>query len=170
MSVTVQIDTREKYPMLFPKTIAIPHPESPFKQCTIEVKTEKAKLEYGDYRLKEYPEECVIERKSGQMEIFKNMLDDHDRVRQAKAFRKLTECAHPYILIEASPAELADDAQSEKVMHRLGIALAKYGLNVLWMPWKTHGPVARRKIGAIMVHLMVAYGIHKKLDIIPELI
>lgn len=168
--VTVQVDTREKAPLLFPSTISIPHPEDTWKQLTIQVKTEKVKLDYGDYRLKEYPMECVIERKGSQLEIFKNMIDSTDRIRQSKSFRKLTECHYPYILIEASPASLMEGDDAEKVVHRLGVAIAKYGLHVLWMPWKGYGPVARRKIGTIMVHLMLSYGIHKKLDIIPELI
>ncbi len=69
--VTVQIDTREKYPLLFPDIVKIANPERSYLMLPIQVVTQHIKLDSGDYRLKEYPTDCIIERKASQLEIFK---------------------------------------------------------------------------------------------------
>jgi hypothetical protein len=173
--VTVQTDTREQCPMLFPGTIRIAHPEWSFKELVIGVKEEKVALPFGDYRLAEWPEQCVFERKGSQLEIFKNLTDSHDRIRQAKAFRKLScGCRFPYLLIEASPAELLASStrvrSPEVVCHRLATAMAKYGLQAMFVPWKSRSPDVRRKVGTLMLHIMVACGLKDVLDVPPILL
>jgi len=171
--VTVQIDTREQYPILFPVRILIPHPEQAYKDLIVEVKIEHRALEYGDYRLKEYPNCCVIERKASQPELFKNLMESVDAVRQAKSFRKLSECEYPYLLIEASPDEMLDDRMMknpEVVVHRLALVGAKYGFHILWFPWKKQGSSARRKLGTLLIHIMLGCALRATLDILPELV
>jgi len=173
--VTVQIDTREQIPMLFPSAVKIGHPELTYKQIPIEVKVEKVKLPFGDYRLKEYPDICVVERKATQLEIYKNLNDSLDRIRQAKAFRKLMAgCKYPYLLVEASPAELfSSDPRikfPELVAHRLAVAIAKYNFRALFIPWKSRNPDTRRKVGTLLVHLMLGCAIQEKLDVPPVLL
>ena len=82
-SITVEVDTREQIPIRFPSTIKIVHPEKPLERLLIKVKTKKVKLDCGDYRLAEYPNCCVIERKAGQRELLKNIFNPKDAVRQA---------------------------------------------------------------------------------------
>ena len=68
--ITIQVDTREQFPLLFPAIIQIGHPELTYKKIPIAVKTERVKLDCGDYRLKEYPTDCIVERKASQLEIY----------------------------------------------------------------------------------------------------
>jgi len=172
--VIVEIDSREQYPVLFPSTIKIPHPERTLRRTlAIKVKTQKIKLDYGDYRLAEYPDCCVVERKASQFELLKNLLDPIDSVRQARAFRRLSACEHPYILIEASPSELCSRnkmvKEPERIIAALSLVLAKYRFGVLWLPWRSRSPSTRRKTGTVLIHLMLAYAIQPTLDIMPDL-
>lgn len=167
--VTVQIDTREQYPMLFPELIKVADPELLCGGIPVAVQTERVKLDAGDYRLKEYPDCAVIERKASQMEVFKNMTNVDDVVRQAKAFRKLTSaCKHPFLLLEAGPGHLltksANVSNPEVAIARLSIALAKYRLRLLLIPWRSRDAAARRLVGTMMVHLMLGCALSETYD------
>lgn len=168
--ITIQVDTREQYPLLFPAMIQIGDPELTYKMIPIAVKTERIKLDCGDYVLKEYPRECIAERKASQLEIYKNLNDSHDRIRQAKAFRKLVaSCNHPLLLVEASPGELLGNnpriKNPEIVAHRLSLAIAKYGFQVIFLPWKSRSSDTRRKAGHLLLHIMMGYVLQKTFDV-----
>jgi len=173
--ITIQEDTREQFPLLFPAIIQIGHPELTYKMIPVAVKTERTKLGCGDYRLKEYPTDCIVERKASQLEIWKNLNDTLDRIRQAKAFRKLVaSCEHPVLLVEASPQELFSDdpriKNPELVAHRLSLAIAKYGFHVIFLPWKSRCATTRRKAGTLLLHLMMGYVLQKTFDVPPFLL
>ncbi len=173
--ITVCVDTREQYPLLFPEIIQIGHPELTHRMIPIAVKTERIKLDCGDYLLKEYPRECIVERKASQLEIYKNLNDSNDRIRQAKAFRKLVaSCSHPLLLVEASPGELFGNdphiKNPEIVAHRLSLAIAKYGFHVIFLPWKSRNSDTRRKAGTLLLHLMMGYVLQKTFDVPPVLL
>ena len=173
--ITIQEDTREQFPLLFPEIIQIGHPELTYKKIPIAVKHERIKLDCGDYRLKEYPRDCIVERKASQLEIWKNLNESHDRIRQAKAFRKLVaSCEHPVLLVEASPAELFRNdphiKNPELVAHRLSLAIAKYGFHVIFLPWKSRCATTRRKAGHLILHLMMGYVLQKTFDVPPVLL
>ncbi len=173
--ITIQVDTREQYPLLFPAIIQIGHPELTHKMIPIAVTVERIKLDCGDYRLKEYPTDCIVERKASQLEIYKNLNESLDRVRQAKAFRKLVaSCEHPVLLVEASPQELFRDdphiKHPELVAHRLSLAIAKYGFHVIFLPWKSRCAATRRKAGQLLLHLMMGYVLQKTFDVPPVLL
>lgn len=173
--VTVQIDSREQIPLLFPDIIQVGDPELTYNSLPVAVKVEKVKLDFGDYRLKEYPDICVVERKASQLELYKNLNESHDRIRQAKAFRKLTSgCKYPYIMVEATPGELLSTNQRVKkpelVCHRLALAIAKYDLRLLFIPWKSRNSDTRRKVGTLLLHLMLGCAIQDKLDVPPVLL
>lgn len=173
--VTVIIDTREKIPLLFPETIMVTHPELTYRELPVVVGVERAKLEFGDYLLKEYPDQGVVERKASQMELFKNLNDSKDRIRQAKSFRKLASgCKYPYILVECSPARLLAKnlliKQRELVVHRLSLAIAKYGLSAIFIPWQSRNPDTRRTLGTFIVHLMLSCVLQEKFDVPPVLL
>lgn len=162
--ITVEIDTREQYPLLFPKYISVEHPEDHHKHLRVRVNTERIKLTIGDYRLKECPSACVVEKKSGQLELFKNLFDLKDQVRQAKAFRRLSAVEHPYLLIEGSPSDLLRTrltpvriTRPERILDRLSTVISKYHFNVLWMS-KPHTVSTRRALGTAVLHLMFSYG------------
>ena len=173
--VTVQIDTREQVPMLFPSMIQVGHPEITYLMLPIAVQVENVKLDFGDYRLKEYPDVAVIERKASQLELYKNLNESHDRIRQARAFRKLTSgCRYPYLMVEASPGELLSSnnrvKQPELIVHRLSLAIAKYDLRLLFIPWKARSPEVRRKAGTMLVHLLLGHVLKETYDVPPVLL
>lgn len=173
--ITIQVDTREQFPLLFPDIIQIGHPELTYKMIPITVNHERLTLPCGDYRLKEYPKDCIVERKASQLEIFKNLNESHDRVRQAKAFRKLVaSCNHPVLLVEASPQELLGNdpriKNPEIVAHRLSLAIAKYGFHVIFLPWKSRCAATRRKAGHLLLHLMMGYVLKRTFDVPPVLL
>ena len=174
-AVTVLTDSREQFPILFPDTVKIAHPERSFLMLPIQVKTQKVKLDAGDYTLKGYEKYCIFERKASQLEIYNNLEDSLDRIRQAKAFRRLSgACRDPYLLIEASAGELLSNnpriKNPEIVPHRLSLAIAKYGFNVIFLPWKSRNPATRRKVGTLMVHIMLGYALQEKFDVPPCLL
>lgn len=173
--ITVQVDTREQYPLLFPDIVKIANPERSYLMLPIQVATQHIKLDSGDYRLKEFPTDCIIERKASQLEIFKNLTESHDRIRQAKAFRRLSgACKHPLLLIEASAGELLSANKIVKnpeiVPHRLSLAIAKYGFNVMFLPWKSRCATTRRKVGTLLIHLMLGYALSSKFEVPPLLL
>ena len=173
--ITIQIDTREQYPLLFPAFIQIGHPELTYKMIPIAVKEQRVKLACGDYRLAEYPTDCIVERKASQLEIFKNLNDSIDRIRQAKAFRRLAaSCEYPILLVEASPQELLGNnpriKNPELVAHRLSLAIAKYGFHAIFLPWKSRCANTRRKIGHFLLHLMMGYALQRTFDVPPVLL
>ena len=173
--VTVQVDTREKFPMLFPANIWIAHPALQRQSVRVKVKVEKETLHIGDYRLAEYPDCCVIERKASQLELFKNLMEDHDSIRQAKAFRKLATVEFPVLMVEASPSEMLRARSSkpriqqpELIVSKLSLAVAKYGFHLFVIPWKSRSKDTRSKFGTMLVHMMLAFAIHKDFELLPE--
>jgi hypothetical protein len=168
--VTVQVDTREKFPILFPDMVRIADPELLCGGLPVGVGVEKVALPFGDYRLAEFPDCAVIERKASRMEITKNMMDPNDSARQAKAFRKLAAgCRYPYLLVEASPSHLLSPGQGTKnpeaAMSRLSIAMAKYNLRMLFIPWRSRDAKARRLMGTLMIHVMLGCALSKTYDV-----
>ena len=173
--ITVCVDTREKYPLLFPEIIRIGHPELTYKMIPIQVEIKKIALPCGDYMLEQYPTDCIVERKASQLEIWKNLNESHDRIRQAKAFRRLAaSCEHPVLLVEASPGELLGNdpriKNPELGVHRLSLAIAKYGFHVIFLPWKSRCANARRKAGHLLLHLMIGYVLQKTFSVPPVLL
>jgi hypothetical protein len=169
-TVTVQIDSRERYPVLFPANVRVSDPHRPGRKQLIKVKTETLKLDTGDYRLKEYPECCVIERKGAQRELFKNLFNTRDQIRTAKALRRLSGMSYPYLLLEVSPASLLSTRTApsglrpESLCERLSAVIAKYGLNTLWTG-KSNSASARRDLGTVLIHLMLGYALKSLLEV-----
>lgn len=172
--IVVDVDTREQYPIKFPATLKIVHPDYPKKQILVKVETRRKALPYGDYRLAAFPECCVIERKAGQRELYKNIFNPKDSVRQAKSFRKLSQCEFPYLLIELTPAEILQQnphiPDTEILLNRLGIVFAKYGFHILWIPWRSRKKTSRRQLGTFLAHLMLTCALKGSYEILPEAI
>ena len=164
-SLTVQVDTREHYPLLFPANIRIEDPDTPRKQILIPITTERIKLDAGDYRLKEFPDVCIIERKASLLEINKNLMNPADSVRQCKAFAKLRDsCIYPVLLMEMAPWEIAGHSAKRTVldpdivMYRLTKAAAYYNLQLFWAG-RTTSTNNRRYLGQVLLYLMYCQGI-----------
>ena len=178
-TLTVQVDSREGYPIPFPAFIKLNslnpkgHGE---KVMTVKIKTQVKALPYGDYRLREFPECCVVERKGGLLELRKNLFDLKDSVRQAKSFRKLSACEYPYLLVEAGPSELLRKIpplvmEPEVVMNRMIMVAAKYGFHMLWVKTTKNNRArgrGRRDLGTALAHIMVGHALSSAYEILPE--
>jgi len=171
--LTVQVDTREKCPLLFPSIIEINDPDKTFKKIRIPITTQKIKLDIGDYRLAEFPNCCVVERKGSQSEIYKNLFNPKDQIRQAKAFRKLTTAQHPILLLELSPSALLSKTATNRgwflnspdvLLHRLSMVIVKYRLHLIWIT-KPTTVNARRTLGKAIIHLMLGYALRDLIDV-----
>lgn len=156
--IVVQVDTREKRPLLFPKTVKLWFREKP-KILTVE--TEKTKLDAGDYRLKDFPNLCVVERKGSIRELYKNFFNTTDSRRQASAFGRLSkDSRYPYLLVQAATSELLSQSkhvpEPEHLLQRLTATLANYGLHMLVVP-RTNTSASRRITGTVALHLMLGH-------------
>lgn len=167
--ITVEIDTREQYPVLFPATVTILDPVT-HKIHRVNVATRKVKLDAGDYRLMEYPEVCVVERKASQSELTKNLLSLDDAGRQQRAFQKLSDCClYPVLLLELSPSEILEyktngsmAVNPELLVSRLIVEMYHFKLQTLWFPsGKT--TTGRTKLGQLLVHMMLGYGLQHEM-------
>jgi len=163
--ITVQVDTREQYPLLFPKHVYLDDPSDMRKRKLVAVTVENIKLDTGDYRLKEYPECCVIERKGSPEELYKNLFSA-DTKRQGASLQRLSAVQYPYLMIEGTPANYLTtnprimSSQPESLMHRLSMVIPKYNLNVIWVT-KPSTPTARRNLGTAVVHILLGCAVQQ---------
>lgn len=112
-SVTVLVDSREKVPVVFPKTVTFFPSQRGSSGTLIHIKTRAVTLETGDYYLEEYPDAARIERKFSNAELHKNFLTA-DRARFMKAIRRLAEsCAVPVFFLDMSLPDLFKVDQTE---------------------------------------------------------
>lgn len=164
-TVQVEIDHREKTPLLFPQHI-VWCPE-PFVRTVVKIETKTVELDAADYRLKNWPTACGIERKAGLDELRNNLLTD-DRVRFHNAWaRFISTYQFPVLLIEDSPSRNWEPrcfktpspgtkkTQSEDVYSALWrLLFGTPGLHVVWSG-HTSSVASRRRLGAQMVRMML---------------
>ena len=163
-TLTVQIDSREKYPIQFPAHVKVEDPDVPRSFKLLPVSIERVALKSGDYRLKEFPDACIIERKASLLELNKNLMNQKDSARQCRAFAKLRDaCSYPVLLLETSPWELASNSarlkvqDTDAVMYRLAKASAHYGLHMFWSG-RTTSATNRRHLGNLLIMMMFCEG------------
>ena len=155
--VTVLVDSREKRPPKFPANIR--YVDDFGRTHLIHIHTESAKLDAGDYLLKEYPDACIIERKGSVREICQNMLS-HDRKRMRAAIVRLSEaCQMPLLLMETSirsffPNDPADFHPTEALDELLRLCLIR-GVSII-MAGSSRAILTRRKLAAFIVHTLVS--------------
>lgn len=166
--ITVQVDTREKYPLLFPKFITVERrTRGKWISNRIKVIVEVVKLEDGDYRLKEFPHCCVVERKGSTRELIKNLYDAKDSLRTGYAFHRLMKNSqYPYLLIEVTPVQILREAKKwidspEGFLYRLSSIVTTYHLNTLWVSKPTSSS-SRRALGESILHIMLSLGIQSE--------
>ena len=100
-------DTREKKPLLFPRTLSFLDPShcpTKMRAIRVNIHTVKKKLDTADYALDGDLTGTLIERKGSLREIAKNCLHFKDRQRFIHCLERLSgECENPIILLEGSP-------------------------------------------------------------------
>lgn len=173
--LTVIVDSREKIPILFPTTISWWGMDQTAKKHEIVVETKTDTMFAGDYCL-EFPKGvrhdrcCTIERKYKVSEIYTNLFTkDWDRC--SRAFERLCQTGPPsgdpgarYLLVESSPAEFRayereHDLPEGIIMDRLIQTACIFGLRLWFTPGHAM-PAARRRLGEMMVRLMLGHIFH----------
>lgn len=154
----VNVDSREKYPVLFPATIRI-------KEQVFEVQSVISRLSYGDYSLSCDPTGCVIERKGSQAELLTNLFDPIDMPRACRAFARLADYARrPVLLLDMRPSELLDTSRlapgfdPDDLLSRLYQVVAKYNFLLLFAGHNPDRRVLGRHLLSMMAHFALASG------------
>lgn len=157
--LTVLVDNREKYPVLFPKTLVC---WELGKRHMINITAKIAKLDAGDYLLEGYETLCIIERKGSASEVITNLFTK-DQTRQAKSFAKLKNaCDHPTIMLEMTPAQLATkskhmpDVDGSILLSKLMAVIALNKFHLLWLPWG-RGTLERTRLGEVILHQLIGH-------------
>ena len=164
--ITVDVDSREKYPHLFPSTI-LWHPDRSPHSHLLEVRTHTCKLDAGDYRLADYPDAAGIERKGSAAELCSNLYTaDYTRFLAALT-RFNTAFRVPYLLLDAAPADLwkpvklgssGPGVSPACIWDTLCRTLAATNIRLLWAGGCKHaGP--RRILGEQITRLLLAHAL-----------
>lgn len=159
-TVTVQVDTREQRPLLFPRLIGWVQPNARGRDI-IKVKTEIIKLDAGDYRLKHSKTTCIIERKASLRELQKNFTGK-DRPRQLAALDKLADAAqHFVVLVETTPRGLVapnkDCDHPEYALCPFLRQITNRGGSLIISGTTSPTPSNRRYAGELALRILLAY-------------
>ena len=158
--ITVLIDTREKIPLLFPKTI--PWHLSTRDSRYINVKTERKCLKTADYYLKNHSATCMIERKGSIAELHQNTTVDRGRCRRALD-RLAQATAHPYVLLDGTAATFLRPSPHVAVPQRaLQFFLedcVSREIAILWLGGGSTRP-ARIKVGTALLQILLSHIFH----------
>ena len=173
----VECDSREKLPLLFPLHLRLPADPSGKTFKSVPIQAVRTKLDSGDYRLKNYPKVCVIERKKGQSELIQNLLTKDYHRAHASLERLAKSCSHPTLLIESSPNVLLKPApvypstskykksvDPSYMLHRLSSVLGELGIGLL-MAGDPRSSSQRRNLARFALHYMVGLAFPKILGI-----
>lgn len=158
-SLTVYVDTREKYPLLFPATMTYHSKRLGVRPHTIVLRPTPKRLDTGDYLLARWPTVCIVERKASSSELWKNLMTDDFPRAEAALVRLAEGCRHPILLLDMTPAEALrrseycpEPARALDQLYRMVIRL---NLHLLWAGnCRANGP--RRALGEQVVRLMLA--------------
>lgn len=100
----IEIDTRERVPLVFPAHIATSRGLDP---TTVALTSSRETLTSVDYRLSSHPTACVIERKGSIHEICTNLTSPKRRPAFVLECQRLrAQCSHPILLFEGDPNSL----------------------------------------------------------------
>ena len=177
--ITVLVDSREQYPLLFPKTLRWHGPNSIRERIEphgrlLQVTTETRKLRAGDYCLAGQERSCIVERKGSLLELHSNLFTA-DRVRFIKAMNKLIKATdYPVMVLELSVMDLNRRDQRVQAPDRIFDALMLLGNRYPTLTWWFAGGVkhatARRVLGEQVIRMMLAkaYLQHRDLRWIPQ--
>ena len=158
--LTVQVDSREKIPFLFPATTSWGEGKN---ARLVPVHVEVCTLDAGDYRLAEYPTSCVIERKGTASELWTNLFSK-DSERQARAFARLSEAAdHAYLFLHAPPHDLIVEStrvpDPAALVHRMAYCIGRFGLHLVILP-TSHSAASTRLAGTLALNILVGHAEH----------
>lgn len=169
-TITVLIDSAEQRPLLFPETLALWNIRGAGhvpKARIVRVKTERRRLDAGDYCLLGDEALAIVERKAHIGELITNTLTD-DRPRFLRALERLAAaCKFPYFYVEHLPAAWwAQDttAYSQSVVQAMDLfltSIARLNIRLLWGSHAAIAPCRRRRDGELILRILLA---HKESD------
>lgn len=159
MKITVEIDTREKYPLLFPANLD-------WAGKRHQVVQERIKLDAGDYRLKEIGNLNLVERKGSPGEIWQNLFTD-DSGRQHRALRKLVECSQrrcillDFSLVDVFNFRAFGAYESGQMLDRLLALAQSYKIDLIWSSGRSTIN-SRRRLGELVLRYLLVGFIEKE--------
>ena len=164
-TITILIDSRERIPLLFPKSVKW-HPDRSGKSHLILVKEKVVTLPAGDYTLEGYDDESVVERKGSVREVLGNLFTK-DRRRSVAAFQRLIEaCEHPYLLLDFSLSEMFTVTEHVPnpmlVLDTLLADAGNLGVTLLW-GGNCKPATSRRRLGEVVLRLLLSHALRREL-------
>ncbi len=164
--LTVLVDSREKYPLLFPACVVWYPTRSarPFYIVHVDVKV--VEMVTGDYALKGYEDTCIIERKGAMTEISANLCSK-DYARSHAAFQRLVnETEHPYLMLEETPAGMLPSnypstrPTPDRVVDAFLREVCGFKLPLIFVG-RARSPGQRRKLGHFMLKILIGHAMAK---------
>lgn len=159
-SITIDVDSRENYPLLFPRTLRVFPDRSVRGARLVTLKVRKLQLREGDVRLARWPKCAGIEcKRSIAGELHKNFLTgDYARSHDA-LYRFSQSFAHPYLLLDGSPSELfsgppANTRDNDLVVDCVLRECVSLGIHLLWIG-PSRSTTSRRIVGETIVRLLL---------------
>jgi hypothetical protein len=156
---TIITDTREQTPLPFPSHLPLLDPNRTAQartSLTVKLGGRTQKLDAGDYALEGYERICLVERKGSIRELAKNCLTA-DRTRFIAALDRLrAACLHPYVLVEGTLTDMAQDPSIPDwwtALDSLQRLLLERNIGLILLPNK--GAIQRRMIGEWVARLLV---------------
>lgn len=154
---TIEVDTREQKPLLFPSHISLYTGDLPKR---VRLRTLPSTLKAGDYRLLSHPTLACIERKGSVRELCKNFLS-RDWERQLRSLAHLcSDYQHPYLLVEESVYALTTrrepNTNPDLLLQRISSILTRLPVRLLIVGAAQSIP-ARRRIGLFAASLLLGH-------------
>ncbi len=164
--MTVLVDSREKYPVLFPATVLYYPTRAVHPFHIIHITPEVVEMQTGDYALKGYEDTCIIERKGAMTEISANLCSK-DYARSHAAFERLAkETKHPYLVLEETPAGMLPShypstrPTPDRVTDAFLREVCEFGLSLIFVG-KAKSPGSRRKLGHFLLKVLLGHAMAK---------
>lgn len=134
---TIMVDSREKIPLRFPKSLEL-FDVKIGKVRRVLLETRVDRLDAGDYTLKGFEGQVVVERKGSLREIYTNLLTG-DAGRQVRAFDKLRQVEARALFLEMPPTDVVAKPSQEVPSPGGAFSLLMqmcrhFGMDVLWAP------------------------------------
>lgn len=169
--LVVLVDTREKFPITFPRWLVVYTPGRTTPHM-VAVKVKSTRLKSGDYCLQGYKRKCIIERKASLDELYQNLFTADWR-RQEIAFERLQKAAKKRVLlIDAGIGDLMKYAHRSDikaqyelpdpgvVLDRIMYVCKQYRMS-LWMIGGGRRPESRTWLGAMVLRKLLAEAVDR---------
>lgn len=163
--LTVLVDSREQFPLLFPATVLWFPTRSSRPFYMIHIATRVERMDTADYALDGYEDTCMIERKGAQSELATNLCSK-DYARAHAAFKRLAEeTTHPYIVLEETPAgmfpmERPSRPNPDRVMDAFIREVCTLKIPLIFAG-RARSPGHRRKLGHFILKIMLYHAMEK---------